>query len=187
VVGRLHRVIEGELLAVSADTLYLAETDWDQLAPGRPAAARPLTFRFVPIARAEIRWAIVRGYRGDAATAPLSAVIVFSAFSHGWWGLLTFPALFGIHSQVVRTEGSRHAAQYRAPRSSSDSVFDEGSGVEEAQEQWFALRQWARFPQGLPAGLDRSAVRPYLPRVPFGALPPNERLPRRGSPAGWIE
>ncbi len=97
----------------------------------------------VAVPRARVRGATLFAYDahwGEVATWGFLGTL--SAISNGWYFLLTGPTWI-ITSAIAA--GSRS----RAPMV---SLADPGG--------WERLRMYARFPQGLPAGLDRPSLRP---------------------------
>ena len=100
----------------------------------------------VAVPRARVASATLFAY--DAQWGKLStwgAVGTLLAVSNGWFFVLTGPTWI-ITSTIAA--GSRS----RAPMV---SLGDQGG--------WDGLRLYARFPQGLPAGLDRGSLRPRAP------------------------
>jgi len=102
--------------------------------------------RLVSLARATLCCAELAAYRTDLAELQAwSAVGVLSTASHGFFLVLTAPVwlLAGV---------STTAAASLAPRIISADPF--------------ALRPFARFPQGIPPGLDRTALRSKPVQLP---------------------
>ena len=118
--------LDGELLAVEEDSLYV-------LTNGGPRSA-PIT----QVRRAEL-WRYGSEYGGLAAWTVLGAL---STASNGYYAGITLP--LWILGGTISTAG-----QSRAPR------------LTRPGDSWTRFRAFARFPQGLPPNLDRSALRPW--------------------------
>ncbi len=113
---------EGELIAIEADSLFVAWRD-----------------QVLALPKFGIHRATVTGY--DLQWGPLATWTVFGALattSHGWGLVVTAPlwVLVG----TMSTASASHAPMVRYPN-----------------RPWTELATYARFPQGLPAGLDRGA------------------------------
>jgi hypothetical protein len=123
-------VHQGELLAVSADSIFVLE---DSTCFGVPTA--------------QVAEATLMGYDSDKGKLGLWTFAgTLSTASHGWGLILSAPVwlITGITGTAVQS----HAPQMKL-RSSS----------------WARARAYARFPQGLPDGLDRSSLRPKDPPI----------------------
>lgn len=134
--------LAGELLAVSEDTIYLNDRDGVVAFPTR-----------------NVRRARVTGYdprAGDLQRAVLLGTL--STLSHGLVSILSAPAwlLIGLpvaHSAVTGAQVDVSPAQPATPRVRG------APPAPEASHDWQRLRPWARFPQGMPEGLDRTGLR----------------------------
>ncbi|MCA9726980.1 MAG: hypothetical protein KC729_04800 [Candidatus Eisenbacteria bacterium] len=174
------RLARGELLAISMDTIYVAETDWDRLEPGAAFSGQPLPFRVRAVSQKQAGRVIVRGYSGGQHTATnLSALFTVSVFTHGWYALISLPVWLSTTFVMYRDE-TQGENTYRTPKRAK-SIFDESVSDPEAEERWRGLRRWARYPQGLPHDIDRDTIHPYLHRYPTGFVDPDSLdIPGRG-------
>jgi hypothetical protein len=132
-------VVEGELLAASADTLHVL------------TGAGPLTVVRAPRDRVTLIGEHNRA--GERALASLGLSIL--SLSNGWYAAITLPLnwLVGI----------------------ADSHTQSRVGVLEIRDgPWDACRTRARFPQGMPPGLDprRLTLHWYEPSAPRGPSGP---------------
>ncbi|HKE90058.1 MAG TPA: hypothetical protein VKB45_06960 [Gemmatimonadales bacterium] len=126
VAGRSDTTITGELIAASADTLWILPDS------GRVAAVPTRTVRNGQVAR----------YRSEAGSvAGFTALGVVSTISNGAFLLLTAPAW--LITGIVASSNESHAPlRHLPPRAWADLAAD------------------ARFPQGLPPGIDLGEIRP---------------------------
>jgi hypothetical protein len=119
----------------------------------------------VAVPRARVRHATLFAYDAQwGRLAGWGAVGTFAALSNGWFFGLTGPAwIIG---------GSLAAGnQSRAPRfETSDPAGWDGLGI------------YARFPQGLPPGLDRASLRPLDRSAPAGSAGEAAVTPRSAGP-----
>lgn len=123
--GERERELEGELIALADDTLFVLSDS---------------SFQALP--RTLVRRARVTGY--DPATGLLSAWTVggiVGTASHGGFLIISLPVW--ILSGSLAANANSSAAKIEYP---------DGA--------WAALRKYARYPQGLPPGLDRKALAP---------------------------
>jgi len=117
--------VEGELIAVDADTAFVMS--------GTTLVALP---------KAAVRDASLFAYDAEWGSLALWSVLgTVSTISNGGYLLLTAPLWI-----IAGTSAT--ASRSRAPR------------VELAQQGWAQLRLYARFPQGMPPGLDRKSLLP---------------------------
>jgi hypothetical protein len=118
-----RRTIEGELIAVHPDTLFVLSGD-----------------TLVAVDRARTRSVQLTGYAIDLnGMRGWTALGFFGAVSNGWFFALTGP--LWIVGGSTATATASHAPEVRYPR-----------------EPWNRLILYARFPQGLPAGVDRARL-----------------------------
>lgn len=104
-----------------------------------------LTGQVQPAGRSDIREARVATYQSQAGRYGLWAALgSVATISNGAYLLFTFPAWLGTGAEAVRLENASPLVDY--------------PGV-----PWAALRPHARFPQGLPPGVDPAALRPRSP------------------------
>ena len=97
-------------------------------------------FRAVPIAAIDkARVAVYRSQRGKAAGLTLGGT--FASLSHGWAFIISGPIWIIVGSAVAG--GVSHEPLHDVPSLS-----------------WSEVAIYARYPQGLPAALDRAALRP---------------------------
>jgi hypothetical protein len=90
----------------------------------------------------EISAAKLTSYYSGASLLALWTVLgVLSTPSHGWFMGLTVP--LWVITGSVSSAGQSYAPQKKYPKLS-----------------WYELRQYARFPQGLPPEVDREGLRP---------------------------
>lgn len=180
---------EGELIAVSADTILVATTDWATLrrwatdvqggrrapwiTPEMTAWSDTVGCELVAVSRDAIRWLELSRYAGtdsDALESSLAGIGLFTSFAHGWFALISVPIWIGAAANGPPDGQATTALRYDPSRPSRhSSVFGESSGSSRRprDEKWESLRAWARFPQGLPGAVDRSTLRPKLgPLVP---------------------
>ena len=108
----------------------------------------------VSLPRAQVRRATLFAYEsGWGALAAWGFIGTLSTASNGWYAVLTAPTW-------IITSSIAAGIRSRAPMV---SLTDQGG--------WDGLRMYARFPQGLPGGLDRASLRP----------PPKRAAARAGS------
>lgn len=124
----------GELLAVTADSLYLLQ---------------PAGVTVIPAARATS--ARVMGWDAQAGLVgswTLGGVLL--TVSNGFWLVFSAPAWIIVGSASAASQSRAPLVEVRAPG------------------DFLRLRLYARFPQGLPPGLDRTSLRlpPPVPRPP---------------------
>lgn len=121
---RERQKVEGELIAVTADSLYvLVRND------------------LVSVPKATVRTATVAGYDNHAARLGTWALLgTLSTLSHGAGLIISAPVW--VLSGIIATASAARAPLTRYP-----------------DRAWEALATYARFPQGLPPGLDRSRLR----------------------------
>jgi hypothetical protein len=120
--GTPRPVIEGELIAIDADTVHI------------------LTYAgLVSLSRASLCCVTLTAFRMDYSALQLwTALGTLSTLSHGF-GLILSAPLWLLTGTLATTAASH------APRIQSTDPA--------------ALRPYARFPQGMPPGLDRSTLR----------------------------
>jgi hypothetical protein len=130
--------LSGELLAVSNDSVFV------------------LTDAGVhSCALADVTRATLEGYdprSGDTSRLALTGTIV--SISTGW-GLVLFAPLWVVVGTISSTALSYQGHQ-TVDASRQRTAPDVGNA---ARKSWHDIRLYARFPQGLPAGLDRSQLR----------------------------
>ena len=101
------------------------------------------------VSRAEVRKARLVGYGSEgAAVGSWMAVGALSTLSHGYYLVLTAPLLWFLGGAVATSDESR-------------------AGFVPASE----FRAYARFPQGLPPGLDLTTLGPLSPPAPSSPSP----------------
>lgn len=133
--GSSEQVAKGELIAVGQDSVFVL-THEPVFAP-----VFEVTQQLIAIPLDQIERGRLAAYDANHSTlAGWAAVGSLSTISHGWFVLASLPVWIIVGS--VST-----AAQSVAP-------------IEEfPAHSWRDLRKYARFPQGLPEGLDRSTLR----------------------------
>ena len=98
--------------------------------------------RVAVVPKAEIHQATLTIYKSQAGAAgELAALGVVSTISHGWYAILSAPIWLLVGIGVTATE--------------SYSGF-----LEYPKVSWDELRKFARFPQGIPKGLDLERLKP---------------------------
>lgn len=121
-------VHQGELLAVSADSIFVLE---DSTCLGVPAA--------------RVADATLMGYDSNKGMLGFWTFGgTLSTASHGWGLIISAPVW--LITGITATASQSHAPQMKFKSAS-----------------WARARAYARFPQGFPAGLDRSSLRPKPP------------------------
>jgi len=126
VVGRRDTTIAGELIAASADTVWIL----------------PDSSRVAAVPTFSVRNGQVTRYRsGAGAVAGLTALGILSTLSNGAFLLFTAPAWL-ITGVVASSNESRAPLRAVPPLA------------------WADLAAYARFPQGLPPGIDLGEIRP---------------------------
>jgi hypothetical protein len=99
---------------------------------------------FRAVAQADVSRAVVASYASQyEMLAAWSMIGTVATVSHGWFAFLTAPVW--LIAGPIAT-----AAQSRAPL----------EDVAPTRSSWTDVNMYARFPQGLPLGLDRSQLRP---------------------------
>ena len=132
--------VAGELLAVAPDSVFVLTLD----------------DRVVAVARSTDT-ARVEAFRGDwQGAASWAGLGALSALSHGFFLVLTAPA-WGLTGAAVTYGQSRSGVFYV-----SDGGTRKGIGPIPDQS-WESAARFARFPQGLPAGVVRSRLRALPP------------------------
>ena len=121
----------GELIAAHDDTVFVLSGGSLAAVANRDVVDGTLTAYDQP-------WGEIALWGGLGALATLS---------HGWWLIFTMPT-WAISGTVAAASASR------APRG---MAVDRAMSVRRLDPT--ALRPYARFPQGLPAGLDRRSLR----------------------------
>lgn len=95
----------------------------------------------IAVGQQKISAAKLTSYRSNAGLLALWTVLgVLSTPSHGWFMGLTIP--LWVITGSVSSAGQSYAPQKKYPKLS-----------------WYELRQYARFPQGLPPGIDPAQLR----------------------------
>jgi hypothetical protein len=135
--GHERRRVEGELIAVEADTIIVLAAGGLESLP-----------------RAAILKATVAGYAIDAGKlGGWTTFGTISTLSHGVILLLSAPVWI-ITGSIATGKASRAPLlEYHVVRG------DESRAMNDASRPWTDLALYARFPQGLPAGLDRATLR----------------------------
>jgi len=137
VVGRRDTTIAGELIAVSADTLWIL----------------PDTSRVAAVPTRAVRNGQVARYRsGAGSVAGFTALGIVSTLSNGAFLLLTAPAW--LITGIVASSNEAHAPLRDVPPLA-----------------WAQLAAYARFPQGLPPGIDLGEIRPRPAARPVSSNP----------------
>jgi hypothetical protein len=130
--------LSGELLAVSNDSVFVLTS------AGVGSCALP-----------DVTQATLEGYdprSGDTSRLALTGTLV--SISTGW-GLVVFAPLWVVVGTVSSSVLS-HQGQHTMDASRQGTAPGAGDA---ARKSWHDIRLYARFPQGLPAGLDRSQLR----------------------------
>jgi hypothetical protein len=103
----------------------------------------------------DVTQATLEGYdprSGDTSRLALTGTLV--SISTGW-GLVVFAPLWVVVGTVSSSVLS-HQGQHTVDASRQGTATGAGDA---ARKSWHDIRLYARFPQGLPAGLDRSQLR----------------------------
>jgi hypothetical protein len=121
--------LAGELIAITEDSVFVAATTFY----GRDA--------FHGVALANVRRARLNAYRSNAAAmGGLVALGAVSTISNGYFLGLTMPMW------IIGGSGATGARSFEPI-------------VEYPRREWTLLAPFARYPQGLPAGIDRDRIR----------------------------
>lgn len=145
---------DGELVAVAADSLHLLRGT-----------------EFVSVARSDIRTVRLTGYRSDAHKILGWAVLgSLGSLSHGVIAIFSIPVW--ILGGTGATIGATHAPEIiyggnataglprRHIRAGQLLPGESPPAAEPGGATWAKLGLYARFPEGLPPGLDRRALAP---------------------------
>jgi hypothetical protein len=134
----VNQEVAGELVAVATDSLYL------MVEPGGLTA----------VARDTIRTLRLAGYASQAGQlSAWTTVGTVATLSNGFLLVLSAPVWILTGSLLTAGQSRAPIHDYRAAR-----------GARAPDEDWAALRAFARFPQGLPEGLPPGNLRPRLQR-----------------------
>lgn len=131
----------GELLAITADSVYVL----------RGSAVTVLALRDVRSGRLE-------AYDPRSGTlAGITTVGTLSTISHGVGLILTAPVwvIVGSVSTASLSAGGKYDLD---PASPAELPLAPSGAAGERSASWADLRPYARFPQGWPAGLDRTSL-----------------------------
>jgi hypothetical protein len=124
--------VDGELLAVAADSVFVL---------------MPTGLRVVP--RDSVMRAILGGYNAQwGQSAGWTTLGVLGSASHGWYAGISAPLWILVGSLAT-------GAASRAPLRKADGH----APPERRAAQWAAIGLFARFPAGMPDGLDRTTLR----------------------------
>ena len=124
------------IVLVSYDQHTLA----GELIAVEPALVRVLTAgRLVTIGRGDIAGAKLYTYRDEDGVGVWGRVGAVSTISHGLWFVFSLPVWAAVMSIVIIVEQRHPILSY------PDTSWDE-------------MSKWSRFPQGLPVGLDPTAL-----------------------------
>ena len=135
VEGSGVRRVTGELIAVSADSLWV-------LAEGQLSAGPPEAYGLLGMSWSEVRKCTIVAYNSGASTVTgVTALGTLSTASHGF--ILIFSAPLWILTGSIASHQQRGSVIWEYP---GDDLV--------------RLRAFSRFPQGIPPGLDRSILRP---------------------------
>jgi hypothetical protein len=128
-------------LTIAGDTLK-ATLDGELIAVEQHTVLVLTRDSLIAVNQEEISAAKLTSYRSGAGLLTLWTVLgVLSTPSHGWFMGLTVP--LWIITGSVSSAGQSFAPQKKYPNLG-----------------WHELRQYARFPQGLPRGIDREGLSP---------------------------
>ncbi len=142
--------VDGELIAVEPDKLFVLpySSMKRNSAAGSQASVSPdTTWTLLEIPKDQIIKANLMGYQSDHHVIGLWSVAgLLSTVSHGV--ILIFSAPVWLLAGLGSTASQSHMPELVYPK-----------------VKWEQLSTYARFPQGLPPGLDRTALRPkyYFP------------------------
>jgi hypothetical protein len=129
------RGVTGELIAVSADSLWV-------LAENQSPAGRPEAYELLGMSWSEVRKCTLVAYNSGASTVTgLTVLGTLTTASHGVFLVITAP--IWVVTGFIASHKQRGSVIWEHPR---DSLV--------------RLRAFSRFPQGIPPGLDRSILRP---------------------------
>jgi hypothetical protein len=120
------KTVEGELVAVSSDSVFVFEGDTLQTFP-----TLDITY-----ARVVLYNNNSSGYAGWTAIGSLATVL------NGYYAVFTFP-LFLITGMATTIAESNRVNYFDFP-----------------SNEWEVLKKYARFPQGIPEGINTSDLRP---------------------------
>lgn len=139
-VGGAARNVSGELLAVSDDSVFTLR--------GTAVTASPLT---------AVQRATLGAYDpGSGGVARMTVAGTLLTVTHGWGLIGTAPLWV-----IVGTTSSSVLSFQGKYRVDSPVRRDEVTGAtttDPARASWRDLRLYARFPQGIPPGLDRTLL-----------------------------
>lgn len=147
--GASAAIVGGELLAVSPDTIYTLR-DSTVRATSTAAVTRAVVEYYDPRSK-------------ELAQMTLAGTLL--TFSHGWWLVLTAPLWVIVGS--ASTGALSHDGQVTL-KSAQQARARSGSNV----VTWKDLALHARFPQGMPPALDRTALHERPPREKPAKRPP---------------
>ncbi len=125
--------VQGELIAIQEDSVFVLAGDTLVIVPKSGVHSA--------------RVAAYDSYAGRLMTWTLLGAL--STASHGVAAIVSFPVWIAVGSLSAASQSSRPIHNLPA------NAFDE---IRPA-ETWDALKPFARFPAGLPAGVDRSVLR----------------------------
>ena len=128
-------LVTGELLAVSEDSIYTLR---DTVVTAVPVRS---------LGKATLEYYDPRS--GDVGQIVLAGTLL--TFTHGWWLIITAPLWI-----IVGTPSAAVLSHDGMVNVSADDSMRAGKG--RRVPTWRDLRLHARFPQGLPAELDRTAL-----------------------------
>ena len=131
-------LLKGELLAVSDDSVWVLT---------RAGAGS--------CALADVLRATVEGYdprNGDTARMTLAGTL--TSFSTGYGLILVAPLWIVVGT--ISTAALSHDGRMKVDASRRAAA---GNAGDASRRSWLDVRLYARFPQGMPAGLDRSQLR----------------------------
>ncbi len=126
--GRERSSLDGELVGVAADSIYILNA----------------IDRFTAIAKTDISAAKITVY--NSKSNDLTAWVILGTLSTASHGLvLILSAPVWVLTGSVAAISQSHVAQLRVP-----------------PKAWDEVRQYARFPQGIPPGLNRQSLQPKI-------------------------